>query len=115
MNKFRSSLLFVCGLVLALLPALRAQDTPPATPPPAQPAAPAPAAAKAAEAAPADDKAAAPEAKKADGELRDLAPDEGKPDRSTTKRPRLHVRPFGVQRSRSTATRSRTRDQSSIG
>ena len=101
MNKFRSSFLFVCWLTLALalLPALRAQDTPPAAPPPAPPAAPAPTAEKAPEAAPADDKAVAPEAKKADGELRNLAPDEGKPDSSTKKRPRLHVRPFGVQRS----------------
>ena len=80
MNKSRFPLLFACwlALALALLPALRAQDTPPATPP-AQPAAvPAP------EPAPADDKAVAPEAKKADGELRELGKDEEQP-KSTTK------------------------------
>ncbi len=93
MNKSRFPLLFACWLTLALalLPALRAQDTPPATPPPAPPAATTPTAEKAPEAAPADDKAVAPEAKKADGELRELGNDEEKPAGTTKAKRRGHA------------------------
>lgn len=73
------------ALVLAWLPTLRSEETPPAPPAPAEPAAPAatpPAVEKPDEAAPAKDEKVAPEEKKADGELRELGADEGKPSQS---------------------------------
>jgi uncharacterized RDD family membrane protein YckC len=123
MNKSRYSFLFAgwLALTLALLPVLRAasfaeaseptQEAPPAPPVPAEtapavapaepaatePAAPAeaPTAEKTDEAAPADDQAVAPEEKKADGELRELGADEGKPA-STTKKKSTRSRAYGA-------------------
>lgn len=102
MNKSRYPFLFAgwLALTLALWPVLRAQEAPPApteSAPAATPAekpaatelaapAEAPAAVKTDEAAPADDKAVAPEEKKADGELRELGADEGKPTSTTKKK-----------------------------
>ena len=79
MNKSRYPFLFVCWLALALVwwPVLRAQEAPPAPPPPtAEPVAPAE---KTDEAAPAGEVEAAPAEKKADGELRELGADDDKP------------------------------------
>ena len=115
MNKSRYSFLFAgwLALTLALWPVLHAQEAPPAPPTPAEPApavtpvepaatepaapaaeTPAPAAEKSDEAAPADDKAVAPEEKKADGELRELGADEGKPA-GTTKKKSTRSRTYG--------------------
>ena len=112
MNKSRYSFLFAgwLALTLALLPVLRAQEAPPAPPVPAEPApAVTPAepattepatpaetlvAEKTDEAAPADDKAVAPEEKKADSELRELGADEENPA-STTKKKSTRSRTYG--------------------
>ena len=90
MNKPRPSFLFACWLTLALalLPVLRAEETPPAAPAPAaETAAPvveksaetAPALDKSAEIAPADDKAVESPEDKPAGELRELGIEEIKP------------------------------------
>lgn len=98
MNKSRSSFLFACWLTLALalLPVLRAEETPPSPPaPPTETAA--PAVEKTAETAPADDKAVeAPEGKAA-GELRELGTEDSKPaDKKKSPRRVRSVRTHGA-------------------
>ncbi|MBI2813673.1 MAG: RDD family protein [Opitutae bacterium] len=81
MNKPRLPFLFACWLTLtlALLPVLRAEETPPAAPAPAAETA-APVAEKSAEAAPTDDKAVTPsDDEKPAGELRELGAEESRP------------------------------------
>ena len=88
MNKSRYPFLLASWLALAqaLMPALRAQETPPAPPPAAEPAAPAEPATTPPEkadktdvAAPAEEPKVAPEEKKPEGELRELGASEEKP------------------------------------
>lgn len=95
MNKPRLSFLFACWLTLALalLPVLRAEETPPATPAPAAEAA-APVVEKSAEAAPAEDKAVAPAEDKPAGELRELGAEDSKP--ATKKKSSRRIRGMGV-------------------
>lgn len=95
MNKPRLPFIYACWLTLALalLPVLRAEETPPATPAPAAEAA-APVVEKSTKVAPADDRAVEPSKDKAAGELRELGTEENKP--ATKKKSSRRSRSYSV-------------------